>query len=251
MIIMMIATITVANGIICTHNISVSTINGTDNTTTCWYNPFYSCSQLSDGLDAVNYFKTNVCITILNDVSLLKPVTLTNVSDIVFNGIFHQVTVNCNNQSGLSFLQSDNIHISNLIFDKCLMQHNSTSFLPTNGTQLKFYCALYFSSCNNINITGVDVRNSNATGMTLYDVNGYVNIINSSFYGNRPNNGNGGGGLYIEFTLSNPDGFNIPSNSSADYRIYNCYFTDNVANVIGVNVTLFIQPINNTHLSFS
>ena len=251
MMIMMIASITIASGTICGHNISVSASNGTDNTTTCWYNPLYPCSQLSDALDAVNHFNTNVCITILDDISLLKPVTLTNVSDIVLRGVVHQVTVNCSNQGGLSFLQSNDIHILNLIFEKCLMEHTSTSFGPTNKTHgLQFYCALYFSSCNNIIISGVDVRYSNGTGMTLYDVNGYIDINNSSFHSNWPNNGDGGGGLYIEFTYSNPDGFQ-PNNSTANYYIYNCTFTDNVANVSSANETLFIRPFNNNHLSFS
>jgi len=62
MMIMMIATITMASGTICTHNISVGSSNGTDNTTTCWHNPLYPCSQLSDAFDAVNHSKTDVCV---------------------------------------------------------------------------------------------------------------------------------------------------------------------------------------------
>ena len=250
MMMIMIAAITMASGTVCSHNISVSVTNGTDNTTVCWYDPLHPCSQLSDALDAVNYFNNNVCITILDDVLLLKPVTFSNVSDIVLSGVVHQVTIDCGNQGGLSFLQSDDILILNLIFEECLMEHDSTSFRPTNKTRLKFYTALYFSSCNDITISGVDVRHSNGTGMTLYDVNGYVGISNSSFHSNWPNNGDGGGGLYIEFTYSNPDGFH-PNNNKANYYIYNCTFTDNVADVQNVNDTLFIRPINNYHLSFS
>ena len=85
----------------------------------------------------------------------------------------------------------------------------------------------------------------------MYDVNGHVDIINCSLYGNRPNNGNGGGGLYIEFTYENPDGHQPPNDISAHYYIYNCIFTDNVANVSKENETLFIQPVGNDHLSFS
>ena len=247
----MITGITMASaGTICSHNISVSVSNGTDNTTDCWYNPLHPCSQLSDALDAVNHFNTDVCITVLDDVSLFKPVTMSNVNDIILRGGVHQVTIDCGNQGGLSFLQSDDILISNLIFEKCLMEHNSTSFRPTNKTRLQFYTALYFSSCNNITISGVDVRYSNGTGVTLYDVNGYVGISNSSFHSNWPNNGDGGGGLYIEFTYSNPDGFH-PNNNKANYYIYNCTFTDNVADVKHINDTLFIRPIKNDHLSFS
>ena len=250
---MMITGITMASAeIICSHNISVSVSNGTDNTTDCWYNPLHPCSQLSDALDAVNHFNTDVCITVLDDVSLFKPVTMSNVTGIILRGGVHQVTIDCGNQGGLSFLQSNDILMLNLIFEKCLMEHNSTSFRPTNKTQLQFYTALYFSSCNNITISGVDVRYSNGTGMTLYDVNGYVDINNSSFHSNWPYNGDGGGGLYIEFTYSNPDGFHPPNNiSKANYYIYNCNFTDNVADVNNSNDTLFIRPIKNDHLSFS
>ena len=250
--IIMIASITMASGTTCSHNISVSASNGTDNTTACWYNPLYPCSQLSDALDAVNYFNTNVCITILDDVSLFKPVTMANVSDIVLRGVVHQVTVNCGNQGGLSFLQSNDILISNLIFEKCLMEHTSTSFVPKNLMHgLQFYCALYFSLCNNIIISGVDVRHSSGTGMTLYDVNGYIDINNSIFYDNGPNAGSGGGGLYIEFTYINPDCGCKPNNSNASYYIYNCNFTKNVANVSSANESLFIRPIEKNHLSFS
>ena len=247
----MTASVTLASGTTCIHNISVSASNGTNNTTVCWYNPLYPCSQLSDALNAANNFKTNVCITLLDNVLLSESVTLTNTADIILRGIGHQVIVNCNGQAGLSFLHSNNTYIFNLIFHNCLMKHNSTSFLPTNGTQLQVYCALHFSSCNNVTMIGVDVRYSNATGMTLYDVNGHINIINSSFYGNKPNNKNGGGGLYIEFTYKNPDGYQPPNNISAHYYIANCNFTDNVANVSKENKTLFIKPFKNTHLAFS
>ena len=246
------ASMAVASNTTCSYNISVSPSDGTDNTTICWYNPQHPCSQLSDALDAVNYFTTNVCITVLSDVSLFKPVTLTNVRGIVLKGLVHpQVIVNCNNQSGLSFLGSHDIYVFDLVFDKCLMEHNSTSFIPSNSEQrLRFYCALYFSGCSNVTIIGVDVRYSNATAMTLYDVNGHVSIINSSFHDNQVRNGNGGGGLYIEFTYENPDNYNT-TNSTANYNIYNCDFTDNVANVSNLTYTLFIQPINNSHFSFS
>ena len=249
--IMITTTVTMASGTTCIHNITVSTSNGTDNTTACWSNPLYPCSQLSDALEAVKQFSTNVCITLLTDVDLSDNITLEEVSDIVLQGIEYQKIVNCDNKSGLSFLQSNNSHIKNLIFQGCSVEHNSTSFMPINKTRLPFHCALYFSSCINVTLTGVDVRSSNATAMTLYDVNGNVHIINSSFYGNRPYNGNGGGGLYIEFTYENPDGHQPPGDSQAYYYIYNCGFTDNVADVNKENYTLFIQPVHNNHLSFS
>ena len=104
------------NRTVCNHNITVSN-SGTNNTTACWYNPDYSCSQLSDALSASNYFQ-NVCITVLDkNVVLYKPVTLRNISHVVIRGISHQRIVNCSGQGGLTVLQSDDIVISDLIFD--------------------------------------------------------------------------------------------------------------------------------------
>ena len=237
------------SGTDCNHNITVSS-NGTLNTTTCWSNSNYPCSLLSDALNASNFFH-NVCITVLDNVMLYKPVTLKNISNLAISGIRSQSIVNCNGQGGLTFIQSDNIAISYLIFDHCVMEHNSTSFLSGHSKPLKLYSALYFSGCNNITIVRVDVRYTNGTGLTLYDVNGLVTIRYSSFYANTPYNGNGGGGLYIEFTYANPDGLAILGNKTASYSIYHSYFTDNVANISNINATLFIQPFKETHLSFS
>ena len=238
------------NGTVCNHNITVSN-NGTLNTTACWYNPDYSCSQLSDALNASNYFQ-NVCITVRDkNVVLYKPVTLRNISHVVIRGISHQRIVNCSGQGGLTILQSDDIFIFDLIFDGCVMEHNSTSFLPGQNEPLKLYSALYFSGCNDVTIAGVDVRYTNGTGLTLYDVNGLVVIRKSFFYANMPYNGDGGGGLYIEFTYHNPDGLDILGSKSANYSIYRSFFTDNVANISNINATLFIQPFQDNHLSFS
>jgi len=237
------------SGTSCNHNITVGN-NGTLNTTVCWYNSDYPCSKLSDALNASNYFH-NVCIIILDNVMLYKPVTLKNVSHVVLRGITYQLIVNCSGQGGLTILQSDDVAISDLIFDGCIMEHNSTSFLPGQTKSLKLYSALYFSGCNDITIIGIDVRNTNGTGLTLYDVNGLVMIKRSFFYANRPYNGNGGGGLYIEFTYHNPDGLAIVGNKYANYSILWSFFTDNVANISNINATLFIQPFQDTHLSFS
>ena len=249
MLLLIILAVYKVGGTDCNHNITVGN-NGTLNTTACWYNPDYPCSELSDALNASNYFQ-NVCITVLNDIVLHKPVTLRNVSHVSLRGITHQRMINCSGQGGLTFLQSDDIVISDLIFDDCVMKHNSTSFLPGQNEPLKLFSALYFSGCNDVAIVGIDVRNTNGTGLTLYDVNGFVTIKWSFFYANRPHNGNGGGGLYIEFTYHNPDGLSVLENKHANYNIFWSFFTDNVANISNINATLFIQPFQNNHLSFS
>ena len=244
--------IVIVNATTCSHNITVSS-NGTLNTSDCWYNQYNPCSHLTDALNATNYFK-NVCIYVLNDVVLSQSVTLKDVSSIILSGIDQQVTVSCVELVGLSFLNSSNIVISNLIFENCYTNHTSTSFNSTDSllVPLPMYSALYFSGCNDTALYRVAVRNSNGTGLTMYDVNGLVNISYSNFSYNVPYHGIGGGGLYIEFTYENPEyGHNISQNSTADYSIYHCHFANNVADVHGDNVSLFIRPFQNDHLSFS
>jgi len=236
------------NGSTCTHNITVSS-NGTLNTSDCWYNQHDPCSQLSDAFNATNYFK-NVCIYVLSDIVLSKSVTLENVANIVFSGSDQQVIVSCVELVGLSFLNSSNIVISNLIFDNCSTNHTSTSYNSTNPVPLPLHSALYFSGCNDTTFYRVTVRHSNGTGVTMYDVNGLVNISYSVFSHNVPYSHNGGGGLYIEFTYENPE-YNISQSCPANYIIYECQFTYNVADVQGENVSLFIQPFEKNHLSFS
>ena len=88
--------------------------------------------------------------------------------------------------------------------------------------------------------------------MTMYDVNGLVDISYSDFSDNVPYDDNGGGGLYIEFTYENPDyGFNVSQSSPAIYNIWKCNFANNVAHVNSEDVSLFIRPFQNDHLSFS
>lgn len=130
----------------CTHNITVSS-NGTTNTSDCLYKEQDACSKLSDALSAIISFKNNVCIYILSDVALSEPVTLENVASIVLSGANEQVIVSCIEQGGLSFLNSSNIFISNLIFENCSTNRTSTSFNSTNPVPLTMYTALYFSGC--------------------------------------------------------------------------------------------------------
>lgn len=248
-VILVIMSMVMVNGSTCSHNITVSS-TGTLNTSDCWYNQHDPCSRLSDALNATNYLK-NVCIYVLSDVVLLKSVTIENVANIVLSGIDQQVKVCCVDLAGLSFLNSSNIVISNLIFENCSTNHTSTSYNSTNPLPLPIYSALYFSGCNDTTFNRVYVSHSNGTGVTMYDVNGLVNISYSVFTNNVPYHGNGGGGLYIEFTYENPEYGNISQSSPANYIIYECHFTNNVADVNGENVTLFIRPSGNEHLSFS
>ena len=160
-------------------------------------------------------------------------------------------TIKCNENIGLTFLNSSNIVLCNVQFLYCGTMQNSTSnnftTLHLNKTQfIAIKVGLYIYNCINVTMGNVQVLNSSqATGVVMYDTNGVVDIRNCTFAFNRVvmiNGDNrtqaGGGGVIVEFTYCKPgDGMcnmtgydsSHKRNSDSVYTFYDCIFSNNIA----------------------
>ena len=108
-----------------------------------------------------------------------------------------EVVIKCQPLSGLAFFRSNNITMKNIKVDSCgVLQDNITKSYD------KMQSAIFFNTCNNIQLNNVDVINSNGTGIVLCNPSGVVhldmcNFINNSLPSVDPP-AIGGGGLVIE-----------------------------------------------------
>ena len=108
--------------------------------------------------------------------------------------------------SGVSFTNSEKVHLTNLVFEKCSVLQESTS-----AATLQFYTSLYIFNVTDFDMHKVTVRNSSGLGLAMFDVGGLVNISYCVFNNNNistPDHdqalGGGGGGMYVEFTYCPP-----------------------------------------------
>ena len=120
-----------------------------------------------------------------------------------------------NFDTGLAFIAVRNLTIEYLTIIGCGMRHVSTSY-STNDTKrnlIVFNSALYniIQNSTNIFLNNVSISDSDGLGLCFYDTNGIVTIANSFFIHNFLRNknstvefGDGGGGVYIEFTKCTP-----------------------------------------------
>lgn len=186
-----------------------------------------------------------------------------------FNGT-DQATINCSTPSGgvgLSFINSSNITLNNIVFDGCGQLRNSSSFNLNHlyPAYVQFIVSLYFLYCRDVTLERVTVQNTLGMGTIIYNTNGEVSIGNCSFVNNRyqPDSGqSGGGGLYIEFSYCDPlnrtcllDGnSNVDTQytKDANYTIVNTVFHSNRANISQSNVTAgtYILPFGIYHNAF-
>ena len=203
-------------------------LNSNSNVTPC-----KSLSFVSENLTQ-KYF---VHIEILGDIlNLMRAVNFIEYSNLNISGSESNTTLYCNEtDAGLAFLNVKNLVIFSLTVMNCGALRNSTNV--QNQSALRLSVAIYVLNCTKISIISVDISSSNGTGLSLYDTNGEVDIINCNFTNNRITDlsGFGGGGLYIEFTICTPGftGTHCKShgslNSNSRYNIQNCIFINNSA----------------------
>ena len=129
------------------------------------------------------------------------------------------------------------LKISNVKFEGCGTLQNSTTTTRDNAT-IKYRSAVYIINSTNIGFHSTVFHRSIGRGLSMHDVNGQVEVYNSTFSENMPSTEEtlpfGGGGFYIELTYCSP-GFprcdpqtNIYNNHSR-YWIKNCTFEGNRA----------------------
>ena len=152
------------------------------------------------------------------------------------------VMITCNPFAGISFIMSNNIILDSITLYGCGGVQFSTSRnfseSDTVFSFLKFQVAVYVLSCQFVQINNVIINSSIGTGLTIYNTQGNVSILDSTFCKNGENYKDySGGGLQIEFSFCNPENASsCPNtnkspvyNTGANYYIQNTMFTDNIA----------------------
>ena len=180
------------------------------------------------------------------------------------------VEILCEENAGLTFIESDNVVLETLVFSGCGFPNNSTSrdfsYSTSDPHFLEVKSALYFLLCTNVTLAQVVVQHTDGIGVVMYNTVGENTITYSKFLNNKrnvnievSNTFNGGGGLYIEFAFCYPgipSCFNGTSNipekytSGSNYVISETVFSENLANVSHSSKYTFILPQRSNHLAF-
>ena len=171
------------------------------------------------------------------------------------------VIICTDSDSGLAFIDVEDMTFHDIAFLNCSALRNSTSKNFADDTISEFYVGLYFYLCENINMSRISVSHSpNAIGVVVYDTNGTNTISESNFTNNILEKNNmsypGGGGFYVEFTYCKPgvlvcDTPTSNRNKGAVFMFKGCEFSHNQANNTGANKDNFtyIFPYKETHQS--
>ena len=147
------------------------------------------------------------------------------------------VTIKCSPEAGLTFKSIGEVVLKNILFLNCGVNQISSSNYRNNDSFIHFTVAVYMLNCSSITLECVHINASNGTGLTIYDPQDSVMIIDSVFANNsqRGQPGPGGGGLQIEFTFCSPgsstctNDYDKPALSGVSIIINNTHFTDNDA----------------------
>ena len=172
--------------------------------------------------------------------SVSSRICVSNRQHIAITGMDSDTTiVQCTDGSnaGFEFVDVSDLQISGIKFENCGHIFNSTT-KGISETMALFRSAVYILNSTNVAFESVAFVNNRGVGLALFDVNGSVSILESSFSGNavpenERNTYNGGGGLYIEHTYCTPgltpncDTQHNPHNNNVTINISNCQFDNN------------------------
>ena len=195
--------------------------------------PCKTLSFVSENLTQTDF----VTIKIVSDTLILtKAVNFTGYTNLNISGSAGNNTLCCSeSDAGLAFQRVKNLSISSLTIENCGALRPSTS-VDHNQTIIDLPVAVYILNSTNVSILSVNIVSSTGTGLSLYDTNGQVDIVNCNFTGNSVGkNESGGGGVHIEFTICSPGldmqycGSHNGQNSNSRYTIQSCNFTENSA----------------------
>ena len=162
--------------------------------------------------------------------------------NVTFAGNEQKTVVNCSesHEAGVSFTESEDIHLKNLIFEKCSALQESTSINFTSEATLQFYTSLYVFNVTDFRMYNVTVRNSSGLGLAMFDVGGLVTVSycvfeNNKIYSVKDSDDAWGGGMYVEFTYCPPGRYSENCDNRYDYITNSTYnishsnFTNNNA----------------------
>ena len=214
--------------------------HSTDNTDCTNTSSNRPCNNLSASLELIlgkddSMLKiTSGTYTLPNETNLIYK-SMTNVT---FKAI--EVKIICMGiGNGIAFVLCQKINIEGITFSGCGIKRNSTS-RDNNLSLLPVMTALYFINCRTVSLKYVTIHQSVALAVQFYSTTGKVEILNSNFIDNVPNDGMWGGGVYIEFPFCEPgdescdnettsSSVDISSVSNSEYIIKGCVFQRNEA----------------------
>ena len=195
-------------------------------------------------------------------------ITISGQASFIMGQASFSTVINCSNDSGFSFTNTFDITITGIEFIGCGQLQYSTSYANDTSFSL-FYVGLYFLYCRDVNLTGISVTDSHATGIVLYNIIG-TNIIhtvivsNNTFTTEKEGVEGSGGGVYIEYSYCVPYGLeyvNCLSNGisniedlynteSSTFKITNSTFSSNTAYVSDYDEKSFPLPRGQFHVAF-
>ena len=203
----------------------------------------------------------------LNSTASDKP--FTDLHDIAITGNGSIVSVVCyTTNTGIAFINVENITLKNVSFSRCSSLQNSTSVQSIFDKSFHLenvLVALYFSNCDTITMLSVCVEySSNATGVIMYNTIG-TNTFTRCHFSNNANTdpkgvGPGGGGVYIEFSYCLPGNTSCGNgieesytdhNRNSKYEFSTCLFNNNHAtNQDPLGPKSFLLPYRQNHEAF-
>ena len=179
------------------------------------------------------------------------------------------VRVVCDNYTGLSFINSNNIQIYNVTFLSCGAEHVSSSndmhsSSDSHTAYLSFLTGLYFLFCTNVSLSHVEVSDSVGTGLVLYSTGGTNYMTQCTFNNNTAYNRSnkysaGGGGVAIEFLFckpgdtdcleEHPSKIDTMHQQNVSYVFTNCTFSNNNGSTNNFSGDSFIVPHANHNIA--
>ena len=234
----------------------------------CWeMETLYPCKTLkfalrgAQGNDNVQIVLHGGTYSLVNG----KETTFSEMSRLSINST-KPATIKCEENAGLSFFNSTNISIENVVFAECGAVHNSSSrdLDPSTDPEfIQFKAALYFLFCENVSMKNVQVTRSFGTGVVLYSVVGKNTFQDSIFSNNQVDNlySGGGGGLTIDFSFCVPGDLECLENETytnripdkyrngANFLIENCTFLNNTATTHNYTYDLFVATYHSYHVA--
>ena len=165
-------------------------------------------------------------------------------------------SVECLDDAGLAFSNVNSVKIHRIVFSYCGVCRNTTSKEYTKKDELyliKVKVGLYFYNGSDVTMCHVTVQHGpDAVGVVMYDVDGTVNVYNSTFYNNTcsEQSSPGGGGVVIEFSSCVPGNRECMEqtshNANSNYTFYQTTFKSNSAKKLSSR----ILPNKETHEGF-
>ena len=228
------------------------------------------CRTISFALKYRTLNSTQIAISSGGHYVLHESITVANLTlvSVTSTGIGQSedgaVTVECGSGAGLSFVWCTNVTLHGLTLFNCSALQNSTSrnFNSTDFAFMQFPVALYILFCQNTNLTGIKISNSN-TGLAVLATGGSNYFCNCTFSNNgSPDDDTypSGGGMYIEFPFCDPqipeqcrDGSIITQSQffiNVEYKITHCRFEENTAHMWHPIEFKYLLPQLTNHLSF-